>query len=165
MAHALGDVLGHVASRTAVDHALAVHTVFESARLVAVFLEPPHPHGQLNVLRLGFRFCPNQHVPMGRGIVVRLCHTNSVDVDALGFKVRSQPAPAFTQPKLCITWRAHPVIPWVGVGLATLLANGHAVELAGRGLRKEQAHMVAGACVLFSTANARHQLATANDRV
>ena len=164
MAHALGDVLGHIASGTAMGHALAVHAVFKSAGLVAKLGQPPHLHGQLNVLRLSFCLCPNQHVPMGRGIVVRLCHTNAVNLDPLGVQVRTQAAPAGAQPLLRITRGAHTVIAWVGVGLATL-ANRHGVELAGRCLRKEQAHMVAGAGVLFGTANARHQLAAPNDGV
>ena len=163
VAHALGDVLRHIASGAALHHALDVHAVCLRAAFVAVFAQPVMAHLFFNGQRPGFVLGPDQRMPVRRGVVVRLGHAQAVHLYALARQRGPRLGPHIAQPHLTVAGGGARIL-LVGHRAATA-AHLHRVEPAGQRQGKEQAHMRPGVGVFLRTAYARHQFTTAHDGV
>ena len=87
VSHALCDVLGHIARRTATCHALEIDAVGLGTALIAIVTQPVFAQHAFHHLGLRLAFHPHQHVPVRRGIVVRLGHAQAVKPHALAVQL------------------------------------------------------------------------------
>ena len=134
VADGFGYVFGDVARRAAGRQAFEVGAVLGCAPLVLIALvvvDPVFVEQVLQLLRLRFGLHPQQHVPVRRGVVVRLGHPKPVGLQPHTLHRCARAAKLLDQPRLRIARGAHAVIARVfhravnvGDGLARVVGGG-----------------------------------------
>ena len=129
------------------------------AVFVAVFSQRVTTH-QVRYELAVFWVHPQQQVPVRCAIVMRLCYTNAVNLNILGFEASTNACPQLCEVVLRIA-RASPV-----VFVVTLAGTGvHRVVLRRAGDGVENADVTCAQRILFSVTDAQHELGATNVRV